>query len=159
METYHQGRYAKCGIGQVFVQDNLSFSIKGTLRGLHYQHPHDQAKLVQVIKGAIFDVSVDIRQGSPTFGQWVGHNLSDGNGLQLFIPEGFAHGFCVLTETAHVLYKCTDFYSPRDESGVLWSDPDLGIDWPVKTPLLSHKDSKNPRLADIPPDRLPVYKA
>jgi dTDP-4-dehydrorhamnose 3,5-epimerase len=156
METYHQRRYADCGIDVVFVQDNMSFSVKETLRGLHYQHPHAQAKLVQVIQGEIFDVALDIRRGSPTFGQWTGVYLSGENGRQLLIPEGFAHGFFVLSETAYVFYKCTNFYAPDAEGGILWSDPDLGIDWPVEDPLISSKDSQFPflrniRLADLPP--------
>lgn len=158
METYHQRRYADCGIDAVFVQDNMSFSVKGILRGLHYQHPHAQAKLVQVIKGEIFDVAVDIRRGSPTFGQWFGIHLSGENGRQLFIPEGFAHGFCVLSDTAAVTYKCTDFYAPDDEGGILWSDPDLDINWPMMNPLLSSRDSGYPRLSDVSSERLPVYK-
>jgi dTDP-4-dehydrorhamnose 3,5-epimerase len=159
METYHQRRYAACGIDAVFVQDNMSFSVIGSLRGLHYQQPHAQAKLVQVIQGEIFDVALDIRRGSPTFGQWTGAHLSRENGRQLFIPEGFAHGFCVLSETAHVLYKCTDFYAPDAEGGIIWSDPSLGIDWPVKDPLLSIRDSQFPCLYDVSPERLPLYEA
>jgi dTDP-4-dehydrorhamnose 3,5-epimerase len=158
LELYHQRRYADCGINAVFVQDNMSFSVKETLRGLHYQYPHAQAKLVQVIKGKIFDVAVDIRRGSPTFGQWYGVYLSGENGRQLFIPEGFAHGFCVLSDTATLTYKCTDFYAPDDEGGILWSDPDLDIDWPMPNPLLSPKDSGYPCLCDVSSERLPVYK-
>jgi dTDP-4-dehydrorhamnose 3,5-epimerase len=158
MEMYHQRRYADCGIDTVFVQDNMSFSIKGTLRGLHYQHPRAQAKLVQVIKGEIFDVAIDIRRGSPTFAQWFGVHLTGESGRQLFIPEGFAHGFCVLSDTATVTYKCTDFYAPDDEGGILWSDPDLDINWPVPNPLLSARDSEHPCLCDVSLERLPVYK-
>ena len=158
METYHERKYSEAGIEQLFVQDNLSSSIRGTLRGLHYQINHGQAKLIQVVKGAIFDVAVDIRRGSPYFGQWTGVHLTGDNKLQVFISEGFAHGFCVLSEAAEVVYKCTDFYAPEDEGGILWSDPDLAIDWPVEKPLLSDKDSRLPRLADVPPERLPLYK-
>jgi dTDP-4-dehydrorhamnose 3,5-epimerase len=157
METYQRERYRKAGIAVDFVQDNLSFSQKGTLRGLHYQHPHDQAKLVQVMKGEVFDVAVDIRHGSPTFGQWYGSTLSAKNKRQMFVPEGFAHGFCVLSETAVFTYKCNDYYAPDCEWGVLWSDPELGIHWPVEEPLVSGKDAKLPRLRDIPEDRLPSY--
>jgi len=158
METYHQERYAKLGIKPVFVQDNLSWSARGTLRGLHYQLPHAQAKLVQTIKGEVFDVVVDIRLGSSTFGRWSGFHLSDENKRQLYIPEGFAHGFCVLSETALFLYKCSDFYAPDSELGVLWNDPDLGIEWPVKDPIISDKDDKYPFLKDVPPEHFPVYE-
>ena len=159
METYHQRRYTENGINCNFVQDNLSSSIRGTLRGLHYQINHGQAKLIQVVRGAIFDVTLDIRRGSPYFGQWTSVNLTGDNKRQVFISEGFAHGFCVLSEVAEVVYKCTNFYVPEDEGGILWSDPDLAIDWPVAEPLLSAKDSGLPRLADVPPERLPSYEA
>jgi dTDP-4-dehydrorhamnose 3,5-epimerase len=158
METYQQRRYTEAGIESNFVQDNLSYSVRGTLRGLHYQVKHAQAKLVQVIEGTIFDVALDIRRGSPYFGQWTSAHLSDENKRQLFLPAGFAHGFCVLSESAQVVYKCTDFYASEDEGGVLWSDPTLAIAWPVSEPLLSEKDSRLPFLADIPPERLPVYE-
>ncbi len=158
METFHQKKYAEAGIDRIFVQDNLSHSARGTLRGLHYQLHHPQAKLVQVIRGEIFDVIVDIRRGSPFFGQWASVPLSDRDGRQLFVPEGFAHGFCVLSEIADVIYKCTDFYAPEDEGGILWSDPGLNIPWPVADPLLSPKDSQYPCLRDVASDRLPVYK-
>ena len=157
METYQQRRYTEAGIESIFVQDNLSLSVGGTLRGLHYQVKHAQAKLIQVIEGTIFDVALDIRQGSPSFGQWTSIHLSAENKRQLFLPEGFAHGFCVLSESAQVIYKCTDFYASEDEGGVLWSDPTLAIAWPISEPLLSEKDSRLPYLADIPPERLPVY--
>jgi len=157
VETYHQKRYEQAGIRSIFVQDNLSFSVKGTLRGLHYQYPHAQAKLVQVISGEIFDVVVDIRQGSPAYGQWAGIRLSDDNKRQLYVPEGFAHGFCVLSETALVFYKCNNFYAPDSEWGILWSDPALKIDWPVKDPIISDKDSLYPFLDDVPRESLPVY--
>jgi dTDP-4-dehydrorhamnose 3,5-epimerase len=158
IETYNEKRYQDAGIPVSFVQDNLSFSRKDTLRGLHYQHPHDQAKLVHVLKGHVFDVTVDIRYGSPTFGRWFGVHLSDENVRQLFVPAGLAHGFCVVSDTALFSYKCSDFYAPECERGVLWSDPDLGIDWPVEEPILSDKDAKYPRLKDVPVDRLPGYK-
>ncbi len=159
MESYHMARYKKKGILADFVQDNISRSVKGTLRGLHYQVPHQQAKLVYVVKGEIFDVALDIRSGSPTFGKWTGVTLSEDNHRQLFIPEGFAHGFCVLSESAVFEYKCSDFYSPESEGGILWSDPDLAIDWPIKAPLLSEKDSVNPCLRNVPKDRLPQFTA
>jgi dTDP-4-dehydrorhamnose 3,5-epimerase len=156
-ETYSHKRYSQQGVSNEFVQDNLSYSIKGTLRGLHYQYPHSQAKLVQVLAGEALDVAVDIRNGSPTFGQWVGVLLSSDNKKQLFIPKGFAHGFCVMSDSVLFTYKCDDDYSPDCEKGILWSDPDLGIDWPVKTPLLSDKDSNYQILKDIPLTRLPLY--
>ena len=157
METYHRKRYEQFNIACIFVQENFSHSDHGILRGLHYQLHHPQAKLVQVMHGAIFDVAVDIRQGSPTFGKWVGAKISDKNRRQVFVPEGFAHGFCVLSETADVIYKCTDFYAPDDEGGILWSDPSIGITWPITNPLLSDKDSSYPYLKDIPPEHLPEY--
>ena len=157
METYHQKKYAEVGVDCAFVQDNLSYSIYGTLRGLHYQYPHSQAKLVQVVMGEVFDVAVDIRRGSPTFGQWVGEHLSKKNKRQMFIPEGFAHGFCVLSETAIFSYKCSDFYAPECEQGIVWSDPDLAIKWPVQEPLLSDKDGRYPCLRDIPEEGLMKY--
>ncbi|MBW2615149.1 MAG: dTDP-4-dehydrorhamnose 3,5-epimerase [Deltaproteobacteria bacterium] len=157
METFHKKRYADSGIDRVFVQDNLSHSKQGTLRGLHYQLKSAQAKLVYVVTGEIFDVALDIRHGSPTFGKWEGTRLSDNNKKQIYIPEGFAHGFCVLSETADVIYKCTDLYTPGDEYGVFWADPAIGIDWPIKSPVLSEKDRKNPELEKIPANRLPVY--
>ena len=149
LETYHQERYQSAGLNTTFVQDNLSFSKKGTLRGLHFQITHPQAKLVQAITGKIFDVAVDIRPESPTFGKWSSALLSEENKRQLFIPGGFAHGFCVLSENAHVAYKCSDYYSPEDEGGILWSDPTIGIDWPVKEPMLSDKDQQYPCLKDL----------
>lgn len=158
METYRKDKYEKSDVKTVFVQDNLSCSSRGTLRGLHYQHPCPQAKLVQVIEGEIYDVAVDIRIGSPTFGQWAGISLSDENRLQFYVPEGFAHGFCVLSNTASVIYKCSDFYAPHCEGGIVWCDPDLGIDWPVRAPLLSKKDSAYPLLKEILAERLPVYE-
>jgi len=157
METFHQRDYAIGGIDRVFVQDNYSRSKRAILRGLHYQLKHAQAKLVYVIRGEIFDVVVDIRQGSPSFGRWAGALLSDENNRQIFVPEGFAHGFCVLSETADVMYKCTDFYVPEDEYGIYWADSIIGIEWPIENPILSNKDSQNPRLNDVPKDSLPVY--
>ena len=158
METFHQKKYAEVGIDHAFIQDNYSHSTQGTLRGLHYQLKHPQGKLIYVITGEIFDVAVDIRQGSPTFGQWVGQYISDQNKRQIFIPEGFAHGFCVISETADVLYKTTDLYNTDDEYGVLWSDPDIGIDWPVEVPIVSDKDKQYSRLKDALETQLPIYE-
>ncbi|CAB5147166.1 dTDP-4-dehydrorhamnose 3,5-epimerase (EC [Olavius algarvensis associated proteobacterium Delta 3] len=155
METFHDNRYRELGIDCRFVQDNLSRSSRGTLRGLHYQKQRPQAKLVQAIVGEIFDVAVDVRPGSPFFGRWVGERLTGDNGHQLYIPEGFAHGFCVLSDEAVFIYKCTDFYAPEDEGGVLWSDPDLAIEWPVSVPVLSEKNRSLPLLQDLGEDDLP----
>ena len=157
LETYHEKKYPEAGIDKPFVQDNHSHSCRGTLRGLHYQLKHPQGKLVYVIRGEIFDVAVDIRRGSTTFGQWTGTILSEKNKHQLFIPEGFAHGLCVISETADVLYKCTDLYAPGDEYGILWSDPVIGVDWPVENPVLSEKDAESPRLMDVPEELFPLY--
>ncbi|MFY0521859.1 dTDP-4-dehydrorhamnose 3,5-epimerase [Archangium gephyra] len=155
MEMFHAKRYADAGIPGPFVQDNFSRSAKGILRGLHFQEPHAQGKLVQVLAGAVYDVVVDVRRGSPTFGRFVGLELSVDNRRQLWVPAGFAHGFCVLSESADFHYKCTDVYMPASERGIAWNDPDLGIPWPVTSPLLSPKDSAAPRLKDAPV--LPVY--
>jgi dTDP-4-dehydrorhamnose 3,5-epimerase len=156
-ETYHQRKYLEGGIKKAFVQDNHSHSRRGTLRGLHYQLKHPQSKMVTVMSGEIFDIAVDIRLGSPTFGHWAGFHLSMSNRRQAFIPEGFAHGFYTLSDTADVTYKCSDFYVPGDDFGLLWSDPKIGIEWPDKNPLLSEKDSKNPELSEISEDNLPIY--
>jgi dTDP-4-dehydrorhamnose 3,5-epimerase len=158
MEIFHRKRYDEAGIGSVFVQDNLSVSSRDTLRGLHYQLHHPQAKLVHVVAGAVFDVAVDIRRGSPTFGRWVGTQLTEENKRQVYIPKGYAHGFCVLSETAEVIYKCTDFYSPNDERGILWSDSTLAIEWPATRPILSDKDRRAPLFSEISDDQLPVYR-
>ena len=154
LETYHLSRFKSAGLTDDFVQDNLSFSVKNTLRGLHFQVTRPQAKLVQVISGQIFDVAVDIRPSSPTFGRWVSVILSENNKLQVFIPEGFAHGFCVLSDSAHVAYKCSDFYDRDDEGGILWSDPAIGIDWPTTHPIVSAKDDRLPVINEIPPEKL-----
>lgn len=156
VETYHQQRYWDAGIEMTFVQDNHSHSLKGTLRGLHYQLNHPQGKLVRVVLGEVFDVAVDIRRGSPWFGQWFGEFLSAENKKQMYIPPGFAHGFCVLSEMADFLYKCTDFYHPQDEYGIAWNDPDLAIDWPLAQPILSAKDTALPKLQDAK-NQLPAY--
>lgn len=158
LETFHRDKYAAVGIDCAFVQDNLSYSQKNTLRGLHFQLTHPQAKLVQVISGEVFDVAVDIRHGSPTFGRWHGAWLSGANRRQLFIPAGFAHGFCVVSESAYFHYKCSDVYTPGDEGGVRFDDPDIGIDWPADAPLLSDKDRAYRVLKEIPADRLPRYR-
>lgn len=157
LETYQKQRYMEAGIDVAFVQDNMSFSMRHTLRGLHYQYPHGQAKLVQALQGKIFDVAVDIRYGSPTFGRWTGTVLTSENRRQLYIPEDYAHGFAVLSETALFMYKCSDYYAPEKEGGICWDDPELGIDWPVKSPTLSERDQGLSRLSDIDPNRLPTY--
>lgn len=157
MESWNQRRYAEAGLKLDFVQDNLSYSQHGVLRGLHFQNPHPQGKLVYVIQGEVFDVAVDIRVGSPTFGQWVGNILSGENKKQVYVPAGFAHGFCVTSPTALFAYKCTDFYSPAAERGVPWNDPDIGIVWPLKKPSLSAKDQQYPRLADLDLNSLPQF--
>ena len=157
MESYSRDRYAEAGLPSEFVQDNLSLSTRGILRGLHLQHPNDQGKLCSVLDGEVFDVAVDVRRGSPTFGKWEGVTLSSENKRQFYVPPGFAHGFYVLSARALFSYKCTDFYSASSELGVAWNDSDIGIAWPVETPRLSAKDSKNPRLKDIPLEALPRY--
>ena len=139
-ETFQKKRFAEHGISTNFVQDNLSCSTKGVLRGLHYQLPHSQGKLVSVVNGKVFDVAVDIRKSSPTFGQHISVILDDANHQQLYVPPGFAHGFCVMSETAHFIYKCSDYYFPKSEYGIRFDDPDLNIDWPIKAPILSEKD-------------------
>jgi dTDP-4-dehydrorhamnose 3,5-epimerase len=159
MEIYQEERYRGAGLGAPVVQVNHSHSVRGTLRGLHYQLRRPQAKLIQVVHGTIFDVAVDIRRGSPTFGRWTGIELSGENRRQLFVPGGFVHGFCVLSDTADVVYGCTELYDPQDEGGILWSDPVLGIGWPVSDPIISPKDGRLPCLSDVPQGRLPVYEA
>lgn len=158
METYNHPRYAEVGIHTNFVQDNLSFSTRSTLRGLHFQISRPQAKLVQVLQGEVFDVAVDLRTGSPTFGRWAGAILSSDNRRQFYIPGGFAHGFAVLSDTALFAYKCNEVYHPEDEGGLLWSDPSLAIDWQVEAPVLSEKDAAMPLLADLTAANLPRVK-
>jgi dTDP-4-dehydrorhamnose 3,5-epimerase len=148
-ESYQKERYREIGIAEEFVQDNQSVSQKNTIRGLHYRAPQEQAKLVRVIRGEVFDVVVDIRKESPTFGQWRGYILSDSNCLQVYIPVGFAHGFCVLSETAEFSYKVSEYYSAENEKGIMWNDLDIGIKWPTSNPVLSEKDKTNPALKDI----------
>jgi len=156
-ESYHAERYEQAGMSPTFVQDNHSCSKLGTIRGLHYQLRRPQAKLLRVVHGAVFDVAVDIRRGSPTFGRWASAELSADNKRQLYVPAGFAHGFCVVSDVAEVEYKCSDFYVPDDQHGVLWSDPTLRIPWPVREPVLSDQDGRFlPLTAER--DDLPVYE-
>ncbi len=155
LETFHATRYAEVGIRMPFVQDNWSRSVRGTLRGLHFQEPYAQGKLVQVMRGAVFDVAVDVRRGSPRFGRWVGCELSEDNKCQLWVPPGFAHGFVVLTDECDFVYKCTETYRPEVERAIAWDDPAIGIDWRIEAPRLSAKDAAAPRLADAL--HLPIY--
>ncbi len=158
LETFHKDRYEEHGIpgiGLSFMQDNHSRSRKGVLRGLHFQINHPQGKLISVTAGRVFDVVADVCPDSPTFRQWVGVELNDDTHLQLWVPPGYAHGFCVLSESADFHYKCTDYYHPEDEGGVFWDDPELNIEWPVKKPIISDKDLKLPMLSEADPDILP----
>lgn len=157
LETYQHAKYQEMGISKLFVQDNVSRSQRGVLRGLHFQLEKPQAKLVSVFRGAVFDVAVDVRHGSPTFGQWVGFELSDQNHRQLYIPEGFAHGFEVLSDEADFFYKCSDYYHPAAEFGVCWNDPAIGIQWETTQPIISDKDSVYPLLAQLSTEQLPRY--
>lgn len=166
LETFQVERYREVGIGVApdgspleFVQDNLAKSSQGILRGMHLQQPHAQGKLVSCVAGEVFDVAIDVRVGSPTFGRWVGAHLDAESHRQLWVPPGFAHGYQVLSESAIFAYKCTDFYHPEAELGVAWDDPDVGIEWPLGVaPVLSDKDHANPKLADIDEARLPKYE-
>ena len=157
METFHSVKYAEHGLPAVFLQDNHSRSSRGVLRGLHYQLNNPQGKLVRVVSGEVFDVAVDIRRGSPWFGKWVGAILSEENHRQMYVPPGFAHGFCTLSEHADFLYKCTDLYAPGDEYGIAWDDPEIAIEWPEMDYLISDKDLANPSLIEC--DHLPEYLA
>ena len=157
METFHSIKYAEHGLPAVFLQDNHSRSSRGVLRGLHYQLENPQGKLVRVVSGEVFDVAVDIRRGSPRFGTWVGAVLSEENQRQMYVPPGFAHGFCTLSERADFLYKCTELYAPGDEYGIAWDDPDIAIEWPKMDYLISDKDLANPLLSES--DHLPEYQA
>ncbi len=157
METFHSIKYAEHGLPAVFLQDNHSRSSRGVLRGLHYQLNNPQGKLVRVVSGEVFDVAVDIRRGSPWFGKWVGAILSEENHRQMYVPPGFAHGFCTLSEHADFLYKCTDLYAPGDEYGIAWDDPEIAIEWPEMDYLISDKDLANPLLTES--DHLPEYLA
>jgi dTDP-4-dehydrorhamnose 3,5-epimerase len=154
VETWNRQRYAEAGLAADFVQDNLSFSRRDILRGLHFQNPNPQGKLLQVLQGEVFDVAVDLRRSSPTFGKWHGLVLNPENKRQFFVPPGFAHGFAVLSETALFHYKCTALYSPQDELAIQWNDPDIGIQWPLETPVLSERDKRGLRLSEVAPDRL-----
>ena len=156
MESYHRRKFAEQGLDVDFVQDNHSRSARGVLRGLHYQLRSPQGKLVRVVSGEVFDVAVDIRRGSPSFGRWVGEILSADNHRMLYVPPGFAHGFCVLSDSADFLYKCTDYYDADDEFGIAWDDPQIGIDWPDLSFLLSDRDRANQRLDEMQ-DCLPSY--
>jgi len=156
METYSHEKYQANGINPVFIQDNLSCSGHSVLRGLHYQIKHPQAKLIQIIIGEVFDVVVDIRPGSSTFGKWTSVILSGQNKRQLYVPEGFAHGFCVLSESAYFYYKCSSYYCPNDEGGIIWNDKTIDIKWPLNDPVVSKKDSRLPFFSDLGPELLPV---
>lgn len=159
LETFSEQRYNEAGISETFIQDNHSRSQKGVLRGLHYQLNHPQGKLVSVTQGEVFDVAVDIRVGSRTFGQWHGELLNDKNHRQLYVPPGFAHGFIVLSDVVDFIYKCTEYYRPEDEKGLQWNDPELGIDWKMENPVLSTKDQDNKTLAELKANgELPSYR-
>jgi dTDP-4-dehydrorhamnose 3,5-epimerase len=156
LESYNQKVFEKEGLNTNWVQDNHSRSSKGVLRGLHFQNPKAQIKLVRVTRGSVLDVIVDIRKNSPTFGKSYSVELSEDNKRWLYVPVGFAHGFCVLTDVTDFLYKCSEFYSPEFDKGVFWNDPDLEINWQIQNPLISPKDAKLPRLRDIPNENLPL---
>jgi dTDP-4-dehydrorhamnose 3,5-epimerase len=155
METYRVDTLRAAGIDEIFVQDNHSRSARGVLRGLHYQEPNGQGKLVRCTRGTLFDVAVDIRRGSPAFGRWFGIELSEANKWMLWVPPGFAHGFCAMEDGSDLVYKCTTIYDRPSERAILWNDPDIGIDWPIASPVLSAKDSAAPRLAEA--SVLPTY--
>jgi dTDP-4-dehydrorhamnose 3,5-epimerase len=157
LETYNAARFRDIGIEATFVQDNQSRSARGVLRGLHYQEPKPQGKLVRCTRGSLFDVAVDIRKGSPHRGKWYGVELSEENMRMLWIPPGFAHGFCATSDLADLSYKCTELYDAQSDRSILWNDPDIGIEWPISHPLLSPKDAGAPRLKDAPV--LPAYAA
>lgn len=159
VETYHQKEFANLGITDSFVQDNHSSSVKGTVRGLHYQLQHPQAKLCRVVEGEVLDVAVDIRIGSPHFGRWASVVLSAKEQNQIYIPRGFAHGYLALSEKVQFLYKCSDFYEPKDERGILWNDPQIGISWNIANPIVSEKDSRFTTLSQTPREFLPQYLA
>ena len=156
-ESFNQDAYVDAGLNVTFVQDNVSLSKRGVLRGLHFQNPRPQGKLVFALAGEVFDVAVDIRTGSPTFGKWVGAYLSAEKGDQLYIPQGFAHGFCVVSDSAIFQYKCTDFYVPEADRGIRWDDPEFSVAWPVETPILSTKDQTAPLYAQLDLDALPNF--
>ncbi|MGE0606510.1 MAG: dTDP-4-dehydrorhamnose 3,5-epimerase [Pirellulales bacterium] len=156
-ELWRQEAYARHGMAEDFVQDNVAVSHRGVIRGLHFQHPRGQGKLILVMHGEVFDVAVDVRRGSPTFGCWTSTILSDRNHRQLYVPVGFAHGYCVTSESAVVAYKCTSEYAPHCERTIVWNDPQLGIPWPAAAPLLSPKDAAAPTLSDLSADELPLF--
>ncbi|MBI2602725.1 MAG: dTDP-4-dehydrorhamnose 3,5-epimerase [Deltaproteobacteria bacterium] len=158
LETWNEKRYREAGFTTNFVQDNLSFSRRGVLRGLHFQEPHGQGKFICVLQGEVHDVTVDIRRGSPTFGKSVAVILSGDNKRQLYVPPGFAHGFCVTSETALFTYKCTDYYRPEFEHSLLWCDPELGIEWPISDPQLAEKDRRGKTLKELSTQLLPAYQ-
>jgi dTDP-4-dehydrorhamnose 3,5-epimerase len=158
-ESYNEGKFVKAGIHANFVQTNVSRSARGVLRGLHYQWPNPQGKLVSVLDGEVYDVAIDIRRGSPTFGQWTAVVLTADNHRHMWIPEGFAHGFCVLSESATFTYQCTALYEPASDASIAWNDAAIGIDWPISQPLISDKDAKAPLLANVAADRLPLFDA
>jgi len=157
LETWNKTRYEKIGVPVHFVQDNISLSKRGILRGLHFQYPQSQGKLIQVLLGEVLDVVVDIRVGSPTYRQWIGEVISESNHRQMYVPPGFAHGYCVISDKALFSYKCTDFYNPATEHGIIWNDPEIGIEWPTEQPVLSPKDKAYPRLKDLEPENLPQF--
>ncbi len=157
-EWFHADRYREAGIAETFVQINQSISLRGTLRGLHAQWRRPQAKLIRVLEGAVWDVVVDIRRGSPAFGRWAGIEVSAENARQVFVPRGYAHGFAVLGERAAVEYACSDYYDPGCELAIAWNDPQIGVSWPLDRPILSERDARAPRLAEVT-DRLPVYES
>lgn len=157
VETWREARYAELGLPRAFVQDNAAMSRRGVIRGLHYQHPEPQGKLVTVLEGEVFDVVVDVRRGSPTFGEWHGATLRADSGTQLWVPEGFAHGYAALSERALLIYKCTRVYDPGGDRAVRWDDPEIGIEWPVQEPALSEKDAAAPRIVEIEEANLPGY--
>lgn len=149
MEIYNEAKFSELGLPEQFSQDNHSRSSKGVVRGLHYQYPQWQGKMVRAIQGEIFDVAVDIRKDSPHYGQWTGVNLSAYNHKQLYVPPGYAHGFCVISDSADVAYKCTTVYKPEDDAGIRWNDPDIGVEWPVENPSVSEKDQNAPLLKEV----------
>lgn len=159
MEAYQQKKFNELGIKDSFVQDNHSLSAKGTLRGLHFQRNRAQAKLCRVVEGEALDVVLDVRRGSPHFGEWASVHLSAENHNQIYVPPGFAHGFLALTERLQFLYKCSDYYAPEDEYGVAWNDPTLNIAWGVSDPIISAKDATLPTLANVPLEHLPIYRS
>jgi dTDP-4-dehydrorhamnose 3,5-epimerase len=158
-ESYNEAKYVKAGIRAKFVQTNVSQSARGVLRGLHYQWPNPQGKLVSVLEGEVYDVAVDIRRNSPTFGQWTSVMLTANNHRHMWIPEGFAHGFCVLSERTTFAYQCTTPYDSAADAAICWNDAQIGVDWPISQPLISDKDAKAPLLVQVPEDRLPTFEA